>query len=103
MSVIRNLLPRNSLLTQRTLQRTFNSIANLEAKEKAFRLQEIALDDENCILVDQNDRKIGSSSKKDCHKVIRDEIKLHRAFSVFLFNKDGDMLIQRRSNHKVCK
>lgn len=102
MSVIRNVLHKNSLLSHTTLQRSYNSIANLE-KKKALRLQEIALDDENCILVDQNDRKIGSSSKRDCHKVIKDDIKLHRAFSVFLFNKDGDMLIQRRSNHKVCK
>lgn len=56
---------------------------------------------ENCILVDENDRPIGSASKKDCHKVDGDDIRLHRAFSVFLFNKDGDMLLQKRSNHKV--
>lgn len=56
---------------------------------------------ENCILVDTNDRAIGSASKRDCHKVEGDEIRLHRAFSVFLFNKDGDMLLQKRSSHKV--
>lgn len=58
---------------------------------------------ENCILVDANDKPIGSASKRDCHKVDGDDIRLHRAFSVFLFNKDGDMLLQKRSNHKVIK
>lgn len=56
---------------------------------------------ENCILVDANDQPIGSASKRDCHKVDGDDIRLHRAFSVFLFNKDGDMLLQKRSSHKV--
>ena len=56
---------------------------------------------ENCILVDSNDKAIGSASKKDCHKVEGENIKLHRAFSVFLFNKSGDMLLQKRSSHKV--
>lgn len=69
----------------------------LEAKN----LQETALA-ENCILVDEFDRAIGQSSKRDCHRVNEDgHIKLHRAFSVFLFNSDGDMLIQKRSSHKV--
>lgn len=63
--------------------------------------QELFLDKENCILVDESDRNIGSASKRDCHKVEGDDIRLHRAFSVFLFNKDGDMLLQKRSSHKV--
>jgi isopentenyl-diphosphate delta-isomerase len=64
--------------------------------------QELFLDKENCILVDGDDKKIGVSSKRDCHKVdVNDQIKLHRAFSVFLFNKKGEMLLQKRSNHKV--
>lgn len=56
---------------------------------------------ENCILVDKNDQAIGSASKKDCHSVNGDNILLHRAFSVFLFNQNGDMLLQKRSSHKV--
>lgn len=56
---------------------------------------------ENCILVDTNDTNVGSASKRDCHRVEGDQIRLHRAFSVFLFNKDGDMLLQKRSSHKV--
>lgn len=56
---------------------------------------------ENCILVDSNDKAIGAASKKDCHKVEGDSIRLHRAFSVFLFNKSGEMLLQKRSAAKV--
>lgn len=72
-----------------------------ENNEKSRLLQESALDEE-CILVDHNDKVIGSTSKKDCHRVYNgNEVKLHRAFSVFLFNSNGDMLIQRRSKQKV--
>lgn len=77
--------------------RTFVSATKLETKN----LQEIALD-ENCILVDEFDRPLGQSSKRDCHRVGPDgDIKLHRAFSVFLFNSNGDMLIQKRASQKV--
>lgn len=64
-------------------------------------LQEVALD-ENCILVNENDEPLGLSSKRDCHRVNVDgRVKLHRAFSVFLFNSNGDMLVQKRASHKV--
>lgn len=80
--------------------RHFSEVAatkDLNAKN----LQEAALS-ENCILVDEFDRVIGQSTKRDCHRVNPDgHIKLHRAFSVFLFNAKGDMLIQKRSDHKV--
>lgn len=73
------------------------SATKLETKN----LQEIALE-ENCILVDENDRSLGATSKRDCHRVgIDGDIKLHRAFSVFLFNSRGDMLVQKRSSQKV--
>lgn len=94
---------RNSLqylMAKPSNQRWASTIAaanHLEAKN----LQETALA-ENCILVDEYDRAIGQSSKRDCHRVDENgRIKLHRAFSVFLFNSNGDMLIQKRSSHKV--
>lgn len=65
-------------------------------------LQETALNTEHCILVNEEDKVIGNSSKKDCHLVDKKgDIKLHRAFSVFLFNTNGDMLLQKRSKYKV--
>lgn len=66
--------------------------------------QEHSLDHESCILVNENDVCVGQSSKRDCHKLDEQQkIKLHRAFSVFLFNRTGDMLLQKRSNHKVSE
>lgn len=67
----------------------------------AAKLQELALE-ENCILVDEADRVLGNASKRDCHRVDPNgNIRLHRAFSVFLFNSRGEMLLQRRSTHKI--
>ncbi|MFQ5610144.1 MAG: isopentenyl-diphosphate Delta-isomerase [Gammaproteobacteria bacterium] len=52
---------------------------------------------ESLILVDENDREIGFRSKAECH--LRDGL-LHRAFSVFLFNSSGQLLLQQRSEKK---
>jgi isopentenyl-diphosphate delta-isomerase len=52
---------------------------------------------ESLILVDDNDREIGYRSKEECH---RGQGLLHRAFSVFLFNHDGELLLQQRSEQK---
>ncbi|MBI5332111.1 MAG: isopentenyl-diphosphate Delta-isomerase [Candidatus Aenigmarchaeota archaeon] len=49
------------------------------------------------ILVDENDREIGSEEKIAAHE---NGGKLHRAFSIFIFNKEGKMLIQRRAKSK---
>nr|CAI5827713.1 unnamed protein product [Callosobruchus analis] len=57
---------------------------------------------EICYLVDNNDKIIGQASKKECHRVKEDgDIPLHRAFSAFLFNKKGDLLLQKRSATKI--
>ena len=53
--------------------------------------------DENLILVDGNDLQLGEMSKLDCHK--GDGI-LHRAFSIFIFNSAGELLLQQRSAGK---
>lgn len=57
---------------------------------------------EQCILLDEDDRVMGSASKKDCHLLENiDKGMLHRAFSVFLFNTKGELLIQQRSTAKI--
>lgn len=92
---IKMLLRRlQGLFTTKCLKMNYSSVA------EAVKLQEIAME-ENCILVNENDEYLGPSSKRDCHLVSDGKIKLHRAFSVFLFNSNGDMLIQKRSSHKV--
>jgi isopentenyl-diphosphate Delta-isomerase len=46
------------------------------------------------ILVDEQDRQIGTEEKMKAHE---NGGKLHRAFSVFVFNSQGKLLIQRRA------
>jgi isopentenyl-diphosphate delta-isomerase len=52
---------------------------------------------EELILVDADDNETGYLSKADCHD---GEGVLHRAFSLFLFNNDGQLLLQQRSTGK---
>lgn len=51
---------------------------------------------EMVILVDPHDRQIGVEEKMKAHR----EGKLHRAFSVFVFNENGEMLLQKRAPTK---
>lgn len=48
------------------------------------------------ILVDENDNEIGLMEKMQAHKSGR----LHRAFSVFIFNSKGELLLQQRADNK---
>ncbi|HYC41303.1 MAG TPA: isopentenyl-diphosphate Delta-isomerase [Chitinophagaceae bacterium] len=50
----------------------------------------------NVILVDEEDRPVGVASKSEAH---RDGL-LHRAFSVFIFDREGKMLIHQRAADK---
>lgn len=100
-TIVRSKLPTVAENLKQTQSKCFSNVPVTVSRE-AQNLQELALD-ENCILVDENDRSLGCSSKRDCHRVDENgEIKLHRAFSVFLFNSNGEMLLQKRSHHKVC-
>ncbi|MBP8745985.1 MAG: isopentenyl-diphosphate Delta-isomerase [Syntrophorhabdus sp.] len=49
------------------------------------------------ILVDHLDNEIGFTEKDPCHRI---PVKLHRAFSIFIVNDRGHMLIQKRSSSK---
>lgn len=49
------------------------------------------------MLVDDEDREIGFASKQECHLGAG---MLHRAFSIFIFNHDGELLLQQRSATK---
>ncbi|MDG1901591.1 MAG: isopentenyl-diphosphate Delta-isomerase [Bacteroidales bacterium] len=52
--------------------------------------------DEYVILVDKDDNPLGTMEKMEAHM----NASLHRAFSVFIFNSDGDLLLQQRASHK---
>lgn len=49
------------------------------------------------ILVDKNDKEIGFAGKEECHLI---PAKLHRAFSLFIFNSKKQMLLHKRSSTK---
>ena len=49
------------------------------------------------IIIDENDNEIGYGEKDECHLI---PAKLHRAFSIFIFNSKGEMLIHKRSSLK---
>jgi len=59
--------------------------------------QSVSSPSESLILVDHDDRDIGFRSKAECHQ---GDGALHRAFSVFLFNESGELLLQQRSEQK---
>jgi isopentenyl-diphosphate delta-isomerase len=48
------------------------------------------------ILVDEQDMQVGTMEKMEVHQ----KAILHRAFSVFIFNDKGEMLLQKRAGKK---
>jgi len=56
------------------------------------------LADEYVILVDKNDNPIGLEEKVKCHLP---KGKLHRAFTALIFDKEGRLLVTRRSLSKM--
>jgi isopentenyl-diphosphate Delta-isomerase len=57
----------------------------------------VSSDDELLILVDWDDREVGFLAKGDAHL---GRGTLHRAFSLFVFNPAGDLLLQQRAEGK---
>jgi isopentenyl-diphosphate delta-isomerase len=51
---------------------------------------------EKLILVDEQDVPVGTMEKMEAHQ----KALLHRAFSVFIFNSKGEMLLQQRALNK---
>ena len=52
--------------------------------------------EEHVILVDERDNQLGLMPKMEAHE----KAVLHRAFSVFIFNSNGDLMLQQRAAHK---
>ena len=51
---------------------------------------------EYVILVNNNDQPLGAMEKMEAHE----KGMLHRAFSIFIFNSEGKLLMQRRADEK---
>ena len=54
------------------------------------------MNEQRVILVDADDVEIGTMSKSRAHR----EGRLHRAFSIFIFNSEGRLLLQKRAADK---
>ena len=52
--------------------------------------------EEQVILVNEKDEKIGLMEKMEAHE----KALLHRAFSVFIFNDKNELMMQQRAAHK---
>mgnify|MGYP001611154609 CR=1 FL=1 len=52
--------------------------------------------EEKVILVDEQDRQIGEMGKMQAHK----DARLHRSFTIFIFNSKGEILLQQRAKTK---
>ena len=54
------------------------------------------MQEEQVILVNEKDEKIGLMAKQEAHE----KALLHRAFSVFIFNDNKELMLQQRALHK---
>ena len=59
--------------------------------------RDVAADMDSLILVDEADRGVGHLNKALCHE---GRGVLHRAFSLLIFNANGELLLQQRSSAK---
>lgn len=65
--------------------------------------QDVLMQSDECIVVDQSDVVTGHVSKALAHSFNTSEPRgfLHRAFSVFLFDSSGKLLLQQRAANKI--
>ena len=79
----------------------------MSKKAKAWSGDGLSQDDfmkkDQVVVVDESDKIVGSASKYDTHVYNKDTPRgrLHRAFSVFLFNSEGKLLLQQRAAEKI--
>lgn len=64
---------------------------------KGIQNEIVSFDSDSLILVDEKDYITGYLDKASCHK---GQGILHRAFSLFIFNSKGELLLQKRSAGK---
>ena len=72
-------------------------MAGMTTKTENLGHEIVSFDDEPLILVDEHDNEVGFLPKAEAH-VGRGT--LHRAFSLFVFNSEGELLLQQRAAGK---
>ncbi|MCU0421224.1 MAG: isopentenyl-diphosphate Delta-isomerase [Bacteroidia bacterium] len=61
-----------------------------------MKAQQQTLAHDHVVLVDESNNELGTMEKMEAHE----KALLHRAFSVFIFNDKGELLLQQRAFHK---
>ncbi|ULU23615.1 isopentenyl-diphosphate Delta-isomerase [Dyella terrae] len=69
----------------------------LDYNERVWSRDVVSFQDEPLVLVDEHDRETGFLDKAAAH---HGQGILHRAFSLFVFNTDGELLLQQRAEGK---
>ncbi|GAB1318979.1 isopentenyl-diphosphate delta-isomerase idi1 [Madurella fahalii] len=93
---------RSTPITAENILRLFPDIDTSGEALEGHDEEQIRLMDEVCIVTDEDDKPIGTASKKLCHLMTNiDKGLLHRAFSVFLFNDKNELLLQQRASEKI--
>lgn len=82
---------RDQLNILSTMSRTNKYLARIKEKFGESKIKKDYL-----VLVDEDDKLIGVEEKLKAHR----QGKLHRAFSIFIFNSKGELLIQKRAKNK---
>ncbi|PVU93357.1 hypothetical protein BB561_003333 [Smittium simulii] len=78
------------------------SSTNTEIPLQGYDEEQIRLMEERLILVNESDQNVGSDTKKNCHLITsQNEGRLHRAFSVFIFDSQNRLLLQQRAEEKI--
>ncbi|SFL20844.1 isopentenyl-diphosphate delta-isomerase [Azotobacter beijerinckii] len=74
-------------------------LANQEQECRQWRhsMDVVSFNDEPLVLVDERDQEIGFLDKASAHQ---GQGLLHRAFSLFVFNRQGELLLQQRASGK---
>jgi len=73
------------------------SLIKIMTEQIETRTEVVSDEAELLILVDSEDQPIGELDKAACHN---DEGTLHRAFSLFVLNSKGQILLQKRAKNK---
>ena len=81
----------------------FSTALHVQPWGKGLSQEDLMYKDE-CIVVSPNDEILGHTSKYTAHRFddpAYPQGRLHRAFSVFLFNNEGKLLLQQRAADKI--
>ena len=96
MDTLRGLDPASRKWTDRTDQTQIEPLTE-QPNDTSTKTEIVSSDAEALILVDSQDRELGFLDKSTCHDGAG---VLHRAFSLFIFNPRGELLLQQRAAGK---